>query len=78
MANGKNKKCRNRRNHNCSPCPQCGESTHDWDVNGQCLECGSHESDTDERYRHLLNDYPAGGGRRVNKKRRRFDDDDDW
>lgn len=70
----RNNRCRNRRNHNCSPCSSCGRVEHDLDCYGErCLNCNREMSGLGE-----WEDYeePSGGGRRINRKRR-FDDEED-
>ncbi len=62
------RKCRNRRNHNCSPCQECGLSEHNIKF-GKCIICG----DTD------LSDYSEWESvdEPIRKnKHKRFDDED--
>ena len=40
------RKCKNRKNHNCSPCPYCDAVEHEWDRFGEyCLNCGNVTND---------------------------------
>ena len=75
MAGSSNpRKCRNRKNHNCSPCSDCGASEHDFDNYGRCTICNEWEDD------NPYEEHLGGGGferfrGRIIKKP--FDDDDE-